>query len=163
MGVGRGRRGSRRTAAAGSALRGAAAAGLTAAARSFSDPRFVLRSVGLAGVGVGAAFAAAPRLGLRLIGLESDGRGVSLLARLFASRDIAIGAATLLASRREELDPRWLELIALFQVGDLAFTEALRRSGQTSRRAWLTVVATAGPTLVVSAAARLRVAQQRSA
>ena len=127
----------------------------TLAARA-TEPREVLRDVGLAGAGVGAAFALAPRLGLRIMGLEPDGRGVSLVARLFASRDLAVGAAMLRASRRERLETHWLELIALFQVGDLAFTAALHRSGHLSRRAWAIVLLTATPTLVAASVARVR-------
>jgi hypothetical protein len=134
----------------GSALR--LAGGLT-------EPRTVLRGVGLAGTGVGVAFAVAPRLGLRVMGLESSGRGVSLLARLFASRDLGIGAAVLLAAGREEFDVQWLDLVALFQVTDLAFTAALYRSGRLSRRALAVVLGTAGPTLVAALAARLRAAE----
>lgn len=148
---------------AGGAGRATGAAGRLVAAlspRQLTEPQAVLRAVGLAGIGVGAAFAVAPRVGLRLIGLESEGRGVSLLARLFASRDLAIGAAALRATRREPLDPQWLELIALFQVGDLALTGALHRTGNLSRRTWWVVAATAGPTLAVSAIARVRAGER---
>ena len=120
------------------------------------DPRAVMRAVGVAGVGVGTAFAVAPRLGLRLMGLEAEGRGVGFAARLFASRDLAIGAATLLASRREPVDLQWLDLIALFQVTDLALTGILWRRGRLSRRAWAVMVGTATPTLGVALSARLR-------
>jgi hypothetical protein len=123
------------------------------------DPRLVMRGVGFAGVGVGAAFAVAPRLGLRAMGLEAEGRGVGLTARLFASRDLAIGAASLLAARREPLDPQWLDLIALFQVTDLALTGMLWQRGGLSRRAWAVMVGTATPTLLVALNARLRPAR----
>ena len=115
-----------------------------------------MRGVGLAGLGVGASFALAPRLGLRLMGLEAEGRGVGFAARLFASRDLAIGAAALLAAQREPVDMQWLDLIALFQVTDLALTGALWRTGRLSRRAWAVMVGTATPTLAVALAARLR-------
>jgi hypothetical protein len=134
-------------------------AGLARLAARATEPREVLRDVGVAGTGVGVAFAVAPRLGLRVMGLEADGRGVSLLARLFASRDLAVGLAMLRASRRPRLDAQWLELIALFQVGDLAFSAALRRTGHLSRRGWGIVLLTAGPTLVLASAARLRAAR----
>ncbi len=120
------------------------------------DPRAVTRAVGLAGLSVGVAFAVAPRLGLRLLGLEADGRGVVFASRLFASRDLAIGAASLLASRRDPVDLQWLDLIALFQITDLALTGALWRSGKLSRRAWAVMVGTATPTLLVALSARLR-------
>jgi len=123
------------------------------------EPRDVLRAVGVAGVAVGVAFAAAPRLGLRMMGLEADGRGVGLTARLFASRDLAIGAGALLASTREPVDTQWLDLIALFQVSDLALSAALWKSGQLSRRAWAVMLGTATPTLLVALSARLRPAQ----
>lgn len=135
------------------------AAEALAVAERLTEPRFVLRSVGVAGGAVGLSFALAPRLGLRIMGLEADGRGVSLVARLFASRDIAVGAATLLAAQKEEVDTQWLDLIALFQVGDLAFSAALRRSGRLSTRAWGIVLCTATPTLVAAVIARLRAAQ----
>lgn len=124
-----------------------------------TEPRFVLRSVGLAAGGVGLGFSVAPRLGLRAIGLEAEGRGVSLLARLFASRDLALGAAMVRASAREPLEPHWLSLVAAFQVTDLAFSAALHRSGRLSRRAWAVVLATATPTLVAATAARVRAAR----
>ena len=124
--------------------------------RDLRDPRTVMRGVGAAGVGVGLAFAVAPRLGLRLMGLEAEGRGVGFVARLFASRDLAIGAATLLASRRDPVDLQWLDLIALFQATDLALTGMLWRRGRLSRRAWAVMVGTATPTLGVALAARLR-------
>jgi hypothetical protein len=120
------------------------------------DPRGVMRAVGAAGVGVGLGFAVAPRLGLRVMGLEAEGRGVGFATRLFASRDLAIGAATLLASRREPVDLQWLDLIALFQVSDLVLTGMLWRRGKLSRRAWAVMVGTAVPTLGVALSARLR-------
>lgn len=129
---------------------------LGALAERLTEPREVLRDVGLAGAGVGVAFAVAPRLGLRIMGLEPEGRGVGLVARLFASRDLAVGVAMLRASRRERIELHWLELIALFQVGDLAFSAALHRTGHLSRRAWAIVLLTATPTLVAATAARLR-------
>lgn len=132
---------------------------------SLTEPRTVLRGVGLAGTGVGLSFAAAPRLGLRLMGLEADGRGVSLLARLFASRDITVGIGMLRAAGRDPLPVQWLDLIALLQVADLAFSGSLYRTGHLSRRAWAIVLGTATPTLVASLAGRVRAtrAQQLSA
>jgi len=141
-------------AAAGDAIR--SARGLLS---SVTEPRTVLRSVGLAGAGVGLGFALAPRLGLRLMGLEADGRGVSLLARLFASRDITVGIGMLRAAGREPLPVQWLDLIAMFQVADLAFSGTLYRTGHLSRRAWAIVLGTATPTLVVSLAGRVRAAR----
>jgi hypothetical protein len=125
---------------------------------TLTEPRTVLRGVGLAGGGVGLGFLLTPRLGLRVMGLEADGRGVSLLARLFASRDIALGAAMLRAADREPLEKHWLDLVALFQATDLAFSGVLYRSGHLSRRAWAVVLGTATPTLVAAlvAAARAR-------
>ena len=120
------------------------------------DPRGVMRAMGVAAVSVGVGFTVAPKLGLRLIGLEAEGRGVGFVARLFASRDLAIGAATLLAAQRDPVDLRWLDLIALFQVTDLALTGMLWRRGRLSRRAWAVMVGTATPTLGVALAARLR-------
>jgi hypothetical protein len=133
--------------------------GVPAVLDAATAPRAVLAGVGLAGAGVGAAFAVAPRLGLRVMGLEAEGRGVSLLARLFASRDLAVGMAMLRAARSEPLQAHWLDLIALFQVGDLAFSAALRRTGHLSRRGWAVVLGTATPTLAAALVARLRAAQ----
>jgi hypothetical protein len=126
-----------------------------------SEPRTVMRGVGIAGAAVGIGFAMAPRLGLRVMGLEADGRGVSLLARLFASRDITLGVALLRAAGREPLERQWLDVIAAFQVVDLAFSAALWRTGRLSRRAWVVVLGTATPTLVAAVAARTRVAGKR--
>jgi hypothetical protein len=131
---------------------------LAATVGRLTEPRSVLRSVGLAAGGVGTAFCLAPRLGLRLMGLEAEGRGVSLLARLFASRDIVLGITLLRAAEREQLEKHWLEVVALFQVTDLAFSGALYRSGHLSRRAWGIVLSTATPTLVAALAGRLRIA-----
>ena len=129
------------------------------AAADLTDPRTVTRNIGFAGVAAGATFAIAPRLALKLMGIEADGRGVSLLARLFASRDLTLGLAMLRASAAEPLQTHWLDLIALSQVGDLAFSAALYRTGKLSRRGWAIVLGTATPTLVAAVVGRARAAQ----
>lgn len=96
---------------------------------------------------MGVLHALAPRLTLRLLGVESEGRGVGLMARFFASRDIALGMALLRAAEQpDERNRALIELLAVSQLLDLAFTMGLAATGQASRRAALSVVLSAPPT-----------------
>jgi hypothetical protein len=116
--------------------------------------RDVVRLVAGLGMVVGAGSMGIPRLGLRAVGLEADGRGVTFMARLFGCRDLVLCAGLLREASERRVDLRWIDVLALMQVGDLALTVAMYRSGGLSRRGLAVVLGSATPTLVALLAAR---------
>ena len=97
--------------------------------RSIDQVGDLLCGVAMARLAIGAAAFVAPRLSMKLIGLagKSDG-GRDFVVRLFASREIVLGAGYLASggdSRR-----LWTQLGVLADAGDLlASLPAGRRSG----------------------------------
>jgi len=110
----------------------------------------VVRASGATALVVAAGTLTIPRLGMRVIGLEADGRGFGLIARLFASRDAAIGLTLLKVAADDRPDPRWAEMLALSQIGDIAVALWLQSRGELSRRAVATIVLSASPTLLAA-------------
>jgi hypothetical protein len=116
--------------------------------------RDVVRLVAGLGMVVGAGSMGIPRLGLRAVGLEAEGRGVTFMARLFGCRDLVLCAGLLRVASERRVDLRWIDVLAVMQVGDLALTVAMYRSGGLSRRGLAVVLGSATPTLVALVAAR---------
>lgn len=120
--------------------------------------RGVVRLVAVAGMLVGAGSIALPRLGLRAVGLEAEGRGVGFMARLFGCRDLVLCAGLLRAAGDGEVDVRWVDVLAVMQVLDIALTVGMYRAGGLSRRGLAVVLCTAPPTLAALVAARRELA-----
>lgn len=82
----------------------------------------------------------APGLLARAFGIDpAESRGLSAMIRVFAARELMMGAG-LLATSGSELD-RWLRWGVLVDAGDVASALAAGRSGDAPRRA---VVLTGG-------------------
>jgi hypothetical protein len=121
------------------------------------DSRRVLRALGWTGVGIGLLAVTVPRPALRLLGLEGDGRGVLLTAGLYGSRDLALGLSLLRVAGDQPIDPRWLDMLLISQIGDLALAAGLSRTGRFSRRALVATLAGAGATTAAALYARVSV------
>jgi hypothetical protein len=114
----------------------------------------LVRAIAVAGILVGAGSLAVPRRGLRAVGLDAEGRGVAFMARLFGCRDLVLCASLLRNAGTGPTDLRWVDTLAAMQVGDLALTVAMFRSGGLSRRGLAVVLGSATPTLVALLVAR---------
>jgi hypothetical protein len=114
----------------------------------------LVRAIAVAGILVGAGSLAVPRRGLRAVGLDAEGRGVAFMARLFGCRDLVLCASLLRNAGTDPTDLRWVDTLAAMQVGDLALTVAMFRSGGLSRRGLAVVLGSATPTLVALLVAR---------
>jgi hypothetical protein len=114
----------------------------------------LVRAIAVAGILVGAGSLAVPRRGLRAVGLDAEGRGVAFMARLFGCRDLVLCASLLRNVGTGPTDLRWVDTLAAMQVGDLALTVAMFRSGGLSRRGLAVVLGSATPTLVALLVAR---------
>ncbi|HSI79199.1 MAG TPA: hypothetical protein VK919_00980 [Solirubrobacterales bacterium] len=109
------------------------------------DPatRAAIVGTALGRIGIGAAIWASAARALRALGFEAAGPGVETMARLAASRDIALGALQLASLPSRERSRAAAGAAAAVDAGDcLAFALGLARGGE--RRAGVVGLGAAG-------------------